>query len=90
MEIEWDPNKVAINRDKHGVRFSDVEAVLFDPEALSMEDETAEGEQRFIAIGLDHLFRVLFVVYAYRGENIRLISARPATGHERRQYERRL
>jgi uncharacterized protein len=87
MEIEWDPNKAAINREKHGVRFSDAEAVLFDPNALSMEDEMAEGEQRFIAIGLDHLLRVLFVVYTYRGENIRLISARPATRHERRQYE---
>jgi uncharacterized protein len=87
MEIEWDPNKAAINRKNHGVRFSDAEAVLFDLNALSMEDEAAEGEQRFIAIGLDHLLRVLFVVYTYRGENIRLISARPATRHERRQYE---
>lgn len=43
IEIEWDPNKAAINREKHGVRFSDAEAVLFDPNALSMEDETAEG-----------------------------------------------
>jgi len=61
--------------------------VLFDPNALSMEDESSETEQRFIAIGLDHLLRILFVVYTYRGENIRLISARPATRHERRQYE---
>ncbi len=87
MEIEWDPNKAAINRENYGVRFSDAEAVLFDLNALSIEDKAAEGEQRFIAIGLDHLLRVLFVVYTYRGENIRLISARPATRHERRQYE---
>jgi uncharacterized protein len=44
MEIEWDPNKAAINRENHGVRFSDAEAVLFDLNALSMEDEAAEGE----------------------------------------------
>jgi uncharacterized protein len=87
MEIEWDPNKAAINREKHGVRFSDAESVLFDPNALSMEDKDAEGEQRFIAIGVDHLSRLLSVVYTYRYENIRLISARPATRHERRQYE---
>ncbi len=31
MEVEWDPNKADINRQKHGVQFSDAEAVLFDP-----------------------------------------------------------
>ena len=87
MEIEWDPNKAAINRQRHGIRFSDAEAVLFDPNAFSMEDATAEGERRFVLIGLDHLQRLLVVVYTDRGENIRLISARPATGPERRKYE---
>jgi uncharacterized protein len=48
MEIEWDPNKADINLKKHGVSFSDAEAVLFDPNALSFEDTTAKGEQRFI------------------------------------------
>jgi uncharacterized protein len=87
MEIEWDPNKATSNLKKHGIRFSDAEMVLSDPTALSLEDEEAEGEQRFIAIGLDHLWRLLVVVYTYRGNNIRLISARPATGPERRKYE---
>jgi uncharacterized protein len=87
MEIEWDPNKAAINRQQHGIRFSDAEVVLFDPNAFSMEDEAAFGERRFVLIGLDHLQRLLVVVYTDRGENIRLISARPATGPERRKYE---
>jgi uncharacterized protein len=87
IEIEWDPNKAAINRQRHGVRFSDAEAVLFDPNAVSMEDEAAAGERRFVLIGLDYLQRLLVVVYTDRGENIRLISARPATGPKRRKYE---
>jgi len=87
MEIEWDPNKATSNIVKHGVRFSDAQAVLFDPQALNTEDEEAEGEQRFVAIGLDSLWRPLVVVYTYRGDNIRLISARPATASERRNYE---
>jgi uncharacterized protein len=87
MEIEWDPNKATSNLKKHGIRFSDAEMVLSDPNALSLEDEEAEGEQRFIAIGLDHLWSLLVVVYTYRGNDIRLISARPATGPERRKYE---
>ncbi|MGF1602875.1 MAG: BrnT family toxin [Thermosynechococcaceae cyanobacterium] len=87
QEIEWDPNKAASNLQKHGVSFSDAEAVLFDPNALSFEDETAQGEQRFVVIGMDHLWRLLVVVYTDRGNRVRLISARPATRSERRQYE---
>lgn len=87
MEVEWDANKAASNLQKHGVRFSDVEAVLFDPNALSFEDTTAQGEQRFVAIGMDHLWRLLVVVYTERGNRVRLISARSATRSERQKYE---
>ncbi|PSB02324.1 BrnT family toxin [Merismopedia glauca] len=87
MEVEWDSNKAAINLQKHGVSFSDAEAVLFDPNALSFEDTTAQGERRFVAIGMDHLWRLLVVVYTDRGNRVRIISARPATRSERRQYE---
>jgi uncharacterized protein len=87
MEVEWDPSKAKINLQKHGVRFSDAEAVLFDPNALSFEDITAQGEQRFVAIGVDHLWRLLVVIYTNRGSNVRLISARQATRSERRKYE---
>jgi uncharacterized DUF497 family protein len=31
--------------------------------------------------------RLLVVVYTWRGENIRIISARPAEAHEREEYE---
>lgn len=87
MEVEWDPHKAVINLQKHGVKFSDAEAVLFDPNALSFEDTTAKGEQRFVVIGMDHFWHLLVVVYTDRGNRIRLISARPATRSERRHYE---
>jgi hypothetical protein len=69
------------------VRLSDAESVLFDPNALSFEDTTAQGEQRFIVIGMDHLWRLLVVVYTDRGNRVRLISARSATRSERQKYE---
>ena len=87
MEVEWDLNKADVNLQKHGVRFSDAEAVLFDPNALSFEHTTAGSEQRFIVIGMDHLWRLLVVIYTERGNRIRLISARPATRSERQKYE---
>jgi uncharacterized DUF497 family protein len=61
--------------------------VLFDPLALTIEDESAEGERRFITVGADALNRIILIVYTYRKENIRLISARRATRRERKTYE---
>ena len=87
MRAVWDPDKAEANLEKHGVRFSDAELVLYDPHAVTVEDSAAQGEQRHISIGLDAVGRILVVVYTYRGENVRLISARPATQRERRQYE---
>ena len=87
MDIVWDPEKARVNLKKHGVRFSDAETALFDPNALTREDMESEGEQRFVTVGMDALGRILIVVYTYRGEDIRLISARSATKRERMQYE---
>ncbi len=61
--------------------------VFFDPNALTREDLDVENEQRFVSIGMDAIGRVLVVVYTYRGEDIRLISARTATKRERERYE---
>jgi len=87
MDIVWDPEKARINMKQHGIRFSDAEIVLFDPNALTREDLDVKNEQRFVSIGLDAIGRVLVVVYTYRGEDIRLISARSATKRERERYE---
>ncbi len=53
---------------------------------LTVQDDT-QDEERWAMIGTDALGRVLVVVYTWRGERIRLISARRATARERRQYE---
>jgi uncharacterized DUF497 family protein len=87
MNITFDHNKAAIYYRKHGIRLSDAESVLFDPMALTREDMDSEGEQRFMSIGQDATGRLLVVIFSYRGEEIRLISARPATAKERECYE---
>jgi uncharacterized DUF497 family protein len=62
--------------------------MLLDPMALVREDTETEGEQRFVAVGMDALGRILTVMYTYREpDTIRLISARPATKKERQAYE---
>ena len=90
MDVRWDPAKAESNWRKHGVRFSDAEVVLFDPNAVTVEDGRSVGEQRFVSVGVDHRGRLLVVVYVYRAEHIRLISARSATPYERKAYEERI
>jgi len=83
--FEWDLKKAASNFRKHGVDFADAVTALEDELALTLDDDHSH-EPRFITIGIDALARVLVVVYTFRGETIRIISAREATLHERRQY----
>jgi uncharacterized protein len=87
MEAEWDPVKAKANLGKHGVRFAHALTALEDVRAISVREE-AVGEERWISIGMDSLGRILVVVYTWREERVRLISARPATRRETRQYEK--
>jgi hypothetical protein len=90
VEVIWDDQKQKRNLQKHGIRFADAVLVLEDPYALTIVDEGSDpSEQRFVTMGADALGRVLVVAYAYRGEDIRLISARAAEPHERKEYENR-
>ncbi len=87
MEYEWDPAKARRNLEKHGVDFADAVVVLEDQLALTVEDTHSVTEERFVTLGVDSIGQLLVVVYSWRDERIRLISARKATGRERRQYE---
>jgi uncharacterized DUF497 family protein len=87
VEFGWDPRKAVTNLRKHGVDFADAGTVLYDEEAITIPDEGSDEEDRFVTLGTDVLGRVLVVVYTWREERPRLISARQATPRERRQYE---
>lgn len=85
-EIRWDKRKAVSNLRKHAIDFADAATVLDDEYALTVPD-VHEEEERFISLGMDALGRIPVVVYAQRGETMRLISARRATSQERRQYQ---
>jgi uncharacterized DUF497 family protein len=84
--FEWDKSKAKDNESKHGISFADTFAVFEDPNAVTLED-FQKGEQRYVTIGTDAFGRILVVVYTWRGDNIRIISARKAVRYEVRQYE---
>lgn len=86
MRTSWDPQKARTNVSQHGVLFEDAELALTDPLALTREDPDGEDEQRFITVGTDAIGRIVTVVHSYRGNEVRLISARRATRKERDIY----
>lgn len=86
---QWDPAKAAENVRKHKVHFADAALSLEDPNALVVADPDASDEERFVCLAADPEGRVLVTAFAYRGESIRIISARRASRAERRRYEDR-
>ena len=61
---------------------------FFDPFVYTLEQEKHEAELRDVLIGMTLQWNVLCVVYTLRQDDVfRIISARPATPAERRQYE---
>ena len=84
--FEWDKSKAKKNESKHGISFADTFTVFEDPNAVTLEN-FQRGEQRYATIGMDAFGRILVVVYTWRGDNIRIISARKAVRYEVKQYE---
>lgn len=87
-QFEWDEAKRRTNLRKHGVDFKRATLVFDDPLVKIQEDEFSLyfDEEREQAIGMVS-GTVMIVVYTYRGEKIRIISARKAEPNERRLYE---
>ena len=84
MDFEWDPAKARSNFSKHGISFSDVETAFYDQHAISMPDPGASTEERFILVGMDAVGAIVVVIYTYRGNSIRIISARRAPSQSER------
>src|ERR1035438_3682233 len=93
VKYEWDPQKNQTNIRRHGVSFETATLVFDDPNVVYRTDvKHSDLEARDIAIGVAGQSGILFVVNTIRGDEeqeiIRIISARPATKVERREYAR--
>ncbi len=90
INFTWNEQKNETNQKKHGIAFEEARTIFYDVNARLLNDnEHSEDEERFIILGFSDKFRLLLVVHCYREEEevIRIISARKASGNERRQYE---
>ena len=85
MEFEWDPAKAESNWRKHKIDFETGAKVFDDPFCLETDEPDDEDVIRYTMTGLVE-GRLLVVTYTMRGEVYRIISARLADRHERRDY----
>ena len=85
MQFEFDPAKSAANREKHGIDFTQVQALWQDVTRTEIPARTVD-EPRWLVIGrFDGKF--WSVVVTYRDERGRIISARRARKEEVALYE---
>jgi uncharacterized DUF497 family protein len=89
FDFEWDPEKAESNLKKHGVSFEEATTAFADPLHVVIADPRhSRGEERYVLFGHSEAARLLAVMHTERQDKTRLISARPATPKERRQYAR--
>ena len=85
MEFEFDPVKSDKNKKKHGIDFYEAQALWDDPDLIEIPART-EDEPRLMVIG-----KIAGVhwsgVIAYRGDAVRIISARRSRKEEIELYE---
>jgi uncharacterized DUF497 family protein len=81
--VEWNEEKAAINRRKHGIDFDEAVEIFYGTSLLRRSDRNEE--ERWLAIG-ETEGRVVTIVFTWRGDAIRIISARRARRNERRAY----
>ena len=81
MNLEFDAEKDAANRTKHGVSLA--EAVKFEMLAVLEDDRFDYGEQRFRAWGM---IDGVYLAFTIRGEKVRPISLRRAHAREIKRY----
>jgi uncharacterized DUF497 family protein len=87
VRFQWDPRKAAANLAKHAVSFDEASTVFGDPLAGTVPDpEHSTDEARFVTIGRSARRRLIVVIHADRGDDLRIISARRATAGEKKKH----
>jgi uncharacterized DUF497 family protein len=84
-EFEFDSEKSALDKEKHGINFIESQLLWDDPDLLEIPAKT-EDETRFIVIGKIGIKHWSGIV-TYRNGNIRIISVRRSRIEEVDIYE---
>lgn len=87
--FDWDAGNADKNWIKHAVRFTECEEVFFrGPVVVPARNRPGSREERFVVLGQTALGRHLSIAFTFRGDRIRVISARDMNRKEQREYAR--
>ncbi len=85
MEFEFDSRKSRSNRKKHGIDFIEAQGLWNDPDLLAVPARTTD-EPRVLIVGKIEALHWSAVI-TYRGDRVRIISARRSRKEEVELYE---
>ncbi len=90
IEFEWDQGNQTKNEKKHGIFSFEAESVFFNKEAIPIGIQVMPiiNESRFCLCGLSIKHQVISVIFTFRGDKLRVISARLASKKEKLIYEK--
>jgi uncharacterized DUF497 family protein len=85
--FEWDEDKDALNKEKHGFYFSEILEVFNDPYLFEGFDyKHSYEEDRYFCIGCIKGIVFVTTFYTVRDKRLRLISSRQANAIEQESY----
>lgn len=88
LHFEWDRGNKHKNFLKHNVTGEEAEEIFFDPhKRIVKADLMVKEERRYLLIGKTKFGRSLFVVFTFRTNRVRIISARDLNRKEKKWYE---
>ncbi len=85
MKFEYDPDKSAANKEKHGLDFEEAQELWSDPWLLEVPAKT-QDEPRFLGVGQIGS-KHWTVIWTNRNGKVRIISARRSRKEEISYYE---
>jgi uncharacterized DUF497 family protein len=86
MLFEWNENKRQSNLRKHGIDFVRAKEIWYGEVFEYSSHQRNHGEERLLAVGKSN-GKFVTVVFTWRGEIRRLISARLARRYEQEIYQ---
>ena len=86
--FEWDEGNSAKSEAKHGVTDRESEEIFFNTPLVVARSSKGGKEIRYVALWKTYGSRLLTVVFTVRANRIRVISARPMSRNERKEYEK--
>lgn len=86
--FEWDQWNGEKIEKKHAVTSIECEELFCNrPLVVARVPRLVRGEMRYTVLGSTNAKRLLFIAFTVRSEKIRVISARPMSRKERKDYE---